>query len=300
MYRPSAPAAATPSTTPSTTGRASAPHAARRAAPTPSTDGEFELHFQPLIDLRPARSVRAEALVRWNHPEHGLLGARPVHRAGRAVRLHPAAHPLGHPRGGAAAARRGGAAGHRVGVAVNLSVRNLYDPDLPAARRPACCAEPGLARRSWSLELTESELMDDPAWPARCSPRSTSSASAPRSTTSAPATRRSPTCGTCPLSEIKIDRSFVAGMHRPRRRPHDRPLDDRPRPQPRPRGGGRGRRARRRPRCCSAASAATWPRASTSARPLPHDELLELARRRAGPTIGAAAPSRRRPRDRRM
>lgn len=34
---------------------------------------QFELHYQPVIDLRAARIMGFEALVRWNHPERGLL-----------------------------------------------------------------------------------------------------------------------------------------------------------------------------------------------------------------------------------
>jgi len=36
--------------------------------------GEFELHYQPLIDLKSDKVVGFEALVRWNHPERGLIG----------------------------------------------------------------------------------------------------------------------------------------------------------------------------------------------------------------------------------
>lgn len=34
---------------------------------------EFELHYQPVVDLRDRRTVAYEALVRWRHPKHGLL-----------------------------------------------------------------------------------------------------------------------------------------------------------------------------------------------------------------------------------
>ncbi len=35
--------------------------------------GEIEVHYQPLVSLADRRIVGAEALVRWNHPEHGIL-----------------------------------------------------------------------------------------------------------------------------------------------------------------------------------------------------------------------------------
>ncbi|MGE5466679.1 MAG: putative bifunctional diguanylate cyclase/phosphodiesterase [Ignavibacteria bacterium] len=38
------------------------------------TNGELELYYQPQIDLEDRRVIGAEALLRWNHPEEGLLG----------------------------------------------------------------------------------------------------------------------------------------------------------------------------------------------------------------------------------
>jgi diguanylate cyclase (GGDEF)-like protein len=37
-------------------------------------NGEFELHYQPIIDVRTQAICGAEALVRWRHPQHGLIG----------------------------------------------------------------------------------------------------------------------------------------------------------------------------------------------------------------------------------
>jgi EAL domain-containing protein (putative c-di-GMP-specific phosphodiesterase class I) len=35
--------------------------------------GELELHYQPLVDAKTGQITAAEALVRWNHPERGLV-----------------------------------------------------------------------------------------------------------------------------------------------------------------------------------------------------------------------------------
>ena len=53
--------------------------------------GEFLLHYQPLVRLADGRVRGAEALVRWQHPEHGLLGpARFVEAAERSGAIVPA------------------------------------------------------------------------------------------------------------------------------------------------------------------------------------------------------------------
>jgi EAL domain-containing protein (putative c-di-GMP-specific phosphodiesterase class I) len=53
--------------------------------------GEFLLHYQPLVRLADGRVRGAEALVRWQHPEHGLLGparfVEAAERSGAIVRL---------------------------------------------------------------------------------------------------------------------------------------------------------------------------------------------------------------------
>ena len=57
---------------------------------------EFEVHFQPIVDARTAAPVAAEALVRWRHPELGLLLPVRIHRAGRRERPDRAAGRMGH------------------------------------------------------------------------------------------------------------------------------------------------------------------------------------------------------------
>ena len=47
---------------------------------------EFELHYQPFVDLHSSTLVAVEALVRWRHPTRGLLAPGGVHRTGRRHR----------------------------------------------------------------------------------------------------------------------------------------------------------------------------------------------------------------------
>ena len=122
--------------------------------------GEFELYYQPKVDLRSENVVGAEALVRWNHPQHGLLLPGEfvplAERTGVIQELTrwAIAAAIAH----AAAWCR---AGHDLGVAVNLSAKDLRDPGLPAfvgaqLRRAA------LPSGRLTLEITESAFMERP------------------------------------------------------------------------------------------------------------------------------------------
>ena len=61
--------------------------------------GEFELYYQPVVNLQTNRISGFEALIRWRHPEQGLIAPATVHPAGRGDRLHRPARRLGHPAG---------------------------------------------------------------------------------------------------------------------------------------------------------------------------------------------------------
>ena len=57
--------------------------------------GEFRLHYQPLVDLADGRVRGTEALVRWQHPEHGLLTPGRFVEAAERTGAIVAAGPLG-------------------------------------------------------------------------------------------------------------------------------------------------------------------------------------------------------------
>jgi len=127
------------------------------------TKRELRLHFQPIMDLATGRMVAAEALLRWQHPSRGLLAPDD---------FIPLAEQTGLIReldGWALeAACRQAAAWHRadpdrapLGIAVNLSARQLADRHLPS-RLDTILRQTGLDPASLVIEITETALMDDP------------------------------------------------------------------------------------------------------------------------------------------
>ena len=90
---------------------------------------EFVVHFQPVVSLQNMRIVTMEALVRWDHPTRGLLSPSAIIAT---AELHGSILDLGNvvleKACTQAAAWR--ASGADIDVSVNLSARQLSDPDL--------------------------------------------------------------------------------------------------------------------------------------------------------------------------
>ena len=123
--------------------------------------GELVLHFQPKVTVARGEVDGVEALVRWQHPERGLLppGAF-LHFAEQSDLMRPLTMDVLDKALDQVAQWR--ADGIDLHVAVNLSAQTLLDRTLPdevarllAKHRVAACA--------LQLELTESTLMRDPA-----------------------------------------------------------------------------------------------------------------------------------------
>jgi diguanylate cyclase (GGDEF)-like protein len=122
---------------------------------------EFELHYQPQVDLTSGRVRGMEALIRWRRPNVGLVAPD---------RFIPVAEetglivPIGEwaLRTACAQAVVWQAAGYRdLPMAVNLSARQFRQQDMAALVRDVL-AETGLDAKCLELELTESVLMKDP------------------------------------------------------------------------------------------------------------------------------------------
>jgi diguanylate cyclase (GGDEF)-like protein len=123
---------------------------------------ELELHYQPVVKLRDGSIVAMEALLRWNHPERGLVGPPafiPVAEESRLI------VPIGRwviEQGcrQAAAWQRFHPDSAPVSVAVNLSARQLADPDL-LSHIEGCVRTNGIDPSCLWVELTETALLDE-------------------------------------------------------------------------------------------------------------------------------------------
>jgi diguanylate cyclase (GGDEF)-like protein len=123
---------------------------------------ELELYFQPKADVRSERVVHAEALVRWNHPRHGIM---------RPDEFIPLAEQSGKIslitkwviRKAIAQCAEWRRDGLELTVAVNLSALDLFDSELPIFIS-GLLAEARLPPANIVLEITESAVMKDAAF----------------------------------------------------------------------------------------------------------------------------------------
>jgi diguanylate cyclase (GGDEF)-like protein len=124
-------------------------------------DDELTLYYQPKVDCRSGAVAGVEALVRWQHPQQGLIPPdRFIPLAEQTGLIRPLTRWV------LTSAIRQTRAWHDQGlmlsVAVNLSAHDLQDADLP--RWVGELLERWNVSAEWlKLELTESALMSDPA-----------------------------------------------------------------------------------------------------------------------------------------
>ena len=121
---------------------------------------EFELHYQPKVDLRSGQVRGVEALIRWRRPEVGLIAPdRFIPLAEESGLILPIGEWV--LRTACAQVKAWQAAGYpELSMAVNVSARQFRQQDVPELVR-AVLADTGLDARYLELELTESVLMQD-------------------------------------------------------------------------------------------------------------------------------------------
>ncbi|GAB4403894.1 MAG: hypothetical protein OHK0048_23150 [Rhodoferax sp.] len=120
---------------------------------------EFVLFYQPKVNLRTGDVVGAEALIRWQHPEHGLLAP------GQFLPLienHPLAVSLGQWVIETALTQMQAwrAQGLRLPVSVNVGARQLQQSDFVAQLQATLQGHPELAD-DLSLEVLETSALED-------------------------------------------------------------------------------------------------------------------------------------------
>jgi diguanylate cyclase (GGDEF)-like protein len=172
---------------------------------------QLRLFVQPVIDLATGQLRFAEALVRWQHPQQGLLSPEAwlgwiedqpeISRLGDWVLEQALRHCSAWMR-----------AGRSVAVSVNMSARELRDPGFAERIRAALALHPELPASALRLEVLETAALEDLEQVARniarCRDLGVSFALDDFGTgySSLTSLRR------LPIATIKIDRSFVARM----------------------------------------------------------------------------------------
>ena len=122
--------------------------------------GQLELHYQPKIRLSDNRVVGVEALARWNHPERGLIPPDTfIPLAERTGLIRPLTVAVLESATDQLAAWR--SKGIELGMAVNLSPRNLLDHELPHQMK-RLLEERHLPTTWLELELAENTITADP------------------------------------------------------------------------------------------------------------------------------------------
>ncbi len=122
---------------------------------------EFRVYYQPIVNLNTGEVEEFEALIRWQHPEHGLIAPNEfigvaeetglIIPIGRWV-LEEACRQIGVWQNRFPRARP-------LSVSVNLSAKQLMHPSLTAQVREVL-AKTGLKSRYLNLEVTETMIME--------------------------------------------------------------------------------------------------------------------------------------------
>jgi diguanylate cyclase (GGDEF)-like protein len=123
-------------------------------------EGQLRLFLQPKLALDTGKVMGAETLVRWEHPVRGLVPP---------MQFIPFAEQTGFIRTitmwvfeeAARHWRRLHGEGLRITLSVNLSTRDLLDPELPQ-KFDSLLVKHSVPAEAFCLEITESAIMDDP------------------------------------------------------------------------------------------------------------------------------------------
>ncbi|MBP2295071.1 bifunctional diguanylate cyclase/phosphodiesterase [Azospirillum rugosum] len=122
--------------------------------------GQFELHYQPKVNMRQGTVVGAEALIRWNHPDQGFLPP------GEFLPLIESANldvEVGEwvIRVALAQIAAWQAEGHAIPVSVNIAASHLLQPDFPTRLAAMLAEHPSVSPRMLQIEVVETAALED-------------------------------------------------------------------------------------------------------------------------------------------
>ncbi|MDX1631647.1 MAG: EAL domain-containing protein [Thermoanaerobaculia bacterium] len=171
---------------------------------------ELLLHYQPKVELREGRTVGAEALVRWRHPDHGFLPPESfIGLVEQTGQIRALTHWL--IRRALVQYSEWRAAGLDLRLSMNLSARNLADEDFPQAVAELF-REEEIQRPAFTLEMTESAILQDPPRARSILERLADLGLDFAIDDFGTGYSSLSNLKQLPVSELKIDKSFVAGL----------------------------------------------------------------------------------------
>ncbi|MBM3549615.1 MAG: EAL domain-containing response regulator [Alphaproteobacteria bacterium] len=188
-------------------------HSASHAVLTPEDvekaiwNGEIAVHMQPIVDVMNGHAAGAKALVRWNHPTRGLL--RPDQFIPMVEKL-PLMLPLTMEIAGQAVRSIAGCPAV-LQTSINVPPVCLADPSFPDLLADLAAAS-GLAPTRMTVEITETAAMEDPAFTAAQVTRLRIKGFQVALDDFGTGYASLVELHRMPVSEIKIDRSFVMSM----------------------------------------------------------------------------------------
>ncbi len=121
---------------------------------------EFELFYQPQVNMRTGALVGAEALIRWRHPERGLLSPAAFLPVIESTELDTA---LGEwvLRQALRQLATWREQGLEITVSVNISAQHIQRPDFLEKLQDCLAAHPGVSPRQLELEILETAALED-------------------------------------------------------------------------------------------------------------------------------------------
>ena len=121
---------------------------------------QLRLYFQPKVNMRSGQVVGAEALIRWQHPERGLLDPAEFLPQVDLVRLHG---PIGDwvLNSSLRLAEEWAQAGLHLVISINVAADQLQSVDFVATLSDALARHPGVEPRNIELEILETATLKD-------------------------------------------------------------------------------------------------------------------------------------------